>query len=77
MNCLRLNNSITYRVALQETLEENERLLKIIDDLKTENASYKQMLDEANSFVEVIKVCLYYIICPFSDNTFVSLNFST
>lgn len=43
------------QVALQEALDENEKLLKIIDDLKEENALYKQMLDEANSFVEVIK----------------------
>ncbi|XP_045498384.1 geminin [Colias croceus] len=41
--------------ALQESLDENEKLRKIIEDLKEENAQYKQMLDEANSFVEVIK----------------------
>ncbi|CAK1556401.1 unnamed protein product [Leptosia nina] len=41
--------------ALQEALDENEKLRKIIDDLKEENVQYKQMLEEANSFVEVIK----------------------
>ncbi|XP_038209778.1 geminin [Zerene cesonia] len=41
--------------ALQESLDENEKLRKIIEDLKEENAQYKQMLEEANSFVEVIK----------------------
>uniref|UniRef100_A0A1E1WQR7 Geminin n=1 Tax=Pectinophora gossypiella TaxID=13191 RepID=A0A1E1WQR7_PECGO len=43
------------QVALQEALDENERLRKIIEDLKEENTQIKQMLDEANSFVEVIK----------------------
>ncbi|XP_075978031.1 geminin DNA replication inhibitor [Anticarsia gemmatalis] len=43
------------QVALQEALDENEKLRKIIEDLKEENALFKQMLDEANSFVEVIK----------------------
>ncbi|KAG6440648.1 geminin [Manduca sexta] len=43
------------QIALQDALEENEKLRKIIEDLKEENAQYKQMLDEANSFVEVIK----------------------
>ncbi|CAB3236739.1 unnamed protein product [Arctia plantaginis] len=43
------------QVALQEALDENEKLRKIIEDLKEENAMFKQMLDEANSFVEVIK----------------------
>ncbi|XP_050351050.1 geminin-like [Nymphalis io] len=43
------------QVALQDALEENEKLRKIIEDLKQENIQYKQMLDEANSFVEVIK----------------------
>ncbi|XP_068633209.1 geminin [Battus philenor] len=42
-------------VALEEAFEENEKLRKIIEDLKQENSLYKQMLDEANSFVEVIK----------------------
>lgn len=43
------------QVALQDALDENEKLHKIIDDLKEENVLFKQMLDEANSFVEVIK----------------------
>ncbi|XP_045448112.1 geminin-like [Melitaea cinxia] len=43
------------QVALQEALDENEKLRKVIEDLKQENLQYKQMLDEANSFVEVIK----------------------
>uniref|UniRef100_A0A2A4ISK1 Geminin n=1 Tax=Heliothis virescens TaxID=7102 RepID=A0A2A4ISK1_HELVI len=43
------------QVALQDALDENEKLRKIIEDLKEENALFKQMLDEANSFVEVIK----------------------
>ncbi|OWR41093.1 geminin [Danaus plexippus plexippus] len=43
------------QVALQDALEENEKLRKIIEDLKQENMQFKQMLDEANSFVEVIK----------------------
>lgn len=43
------------QVALQEALDENEKLRKVIEDLKQENVQYKQMLDEANSFVEVIK----------------------
>ncbi|CAH0715693.1 unnamed protein product, partial [Brenthis ino] len=43
------------QVALQEALEENEKLRKVIEDLKEENSQFKQMLDEANSFVEVIK----------------------
>ena len=46
------------RVALQDALDENEKLRKIIEDLKEENALFKQMLDEANSFVEVIKASL-------------------
>ncbi|XP_028173550.1 geminin-like [Ostrinia nubilalis] len=41
--------------ALQEALDENEKLLKIIDDLKEENRATKQMLEEANSFIEVVK----------------------
>lgn len=53
-------NNIHSRVALQDALDENEKLRKIIEDLKEENILYKQMLDEANSFVEVIKVT--YII---------------
>ncbi|KAJ8721968.1 hypothetical protein PYW08_004370 [Mythimna loreyi] len=43
------------QVALQDALDENEKLRKIIEDLKEENALFKQMLEEANSFVEVIK----------------------
>ncbi|KAJ0176749.1 hypothetical protein K1T71_007928 [Dendrolimus kikuchii] len=43
------------QVALQDALDENEKLRKIIDDLKEENAVFKQMLEEANSFIEVIK----------------------
>nr|XP_026492359.1 geminin-like [Vanessa tameamea] len=43
------------QVALQEALDENEKLRQNIEDLKQENMQYKQMLDEANSFVEVIK----------------------
>ncbi|KAF9797383.1 hypothetical protein SFRURICE_005859 [Spodoptera frugiperda] len=43
------------QVALQEALDENEKLRKIIEDLKEENTLFKQMLEEANSFVEVIK----------------------
>ncbi|CAH2096378.1 unnamed protein product [Euphydryas editha] len=43
------------QVALHEALEENEKLRKVIEDLKQENIQYKQMLEEANSFVEVIK----------------------
>ncbi|CAK1580091.1 unnamed protein product [Parnassius mnemosyne] len=43
------------QVALQEALDENEKLRNIIEELKQENVLYKQMLDEANSFVEVIK----------------------
>ncbi|XP_046966064.1 geminin-like [Vanessa cardui] len=43
------------QVALQEALDENEKLRQSIEDLKQENMQYKQMLDEANSFVEVIK----------------------
>lgn len=46
------------RVALQDALEENEKLRKIIEDLKEENVLFKQMLDEANSFVEVIKASI-------------------
>lgn len=47
-------------MALQEALDENEKLRKVIEDLKEENALFKQMLDEANSFVEVIKVRLVF-----------------
>ncbi|KAL4707811.1 hypothetical protein ACJJTC_001757 [Scirpophaga incertulas] len=43
------------QIALQEALDENEKLYKIIEDLKKENADYKQMLEEANSFIEVVK----------------------
>ncbi|KAJ2948976.1 hypothetical protein O0L34_g5916 [Tuta absoluta] len=43
------------QVALQDALDENERLRKVIEDLKEENTTIKQMLEEANSFVEVIK----------------------
>ncbi|CAH2048511.1 unnamed protein product, partial [Iphiclides podalirius] len=43
------------QIALQEALEENEKLRKIIEELKQENILFKQMLEEANSFVEVIK----------------------
>lgn len=50
-------------MALQEALEENERLRKVIEDLKKENKQYKQMLDEANSFVEVIKVIINFLAC--------------
>ncbi|XP_072949083.1 uncharacterized protein geminin isoform X2 [Epargyreus clarus] len=41
--------------ALEETLEENEKLKQEIDALKEENAKYKVMLEEANSFIEVFK----------------------
>lgn len=51
-----------FRVALQEALDENEKFRKVIEDLKEENALIKQMLDEANSFVEVIKVCLRCLV---------------
>lgn len=51
---------LIFRVALQEALDENEKLRKIIEDLKEENTLFKQMLDEANSFVEVIKASLIY-----------------
>lgn len=51
-----------FRVALQEALDENEKLRKIIEDLKEENALFKQMLDEANSFVEVIKASIIHFI---------------
>ncbi|CAH0398441.1 unnamed protein product [Chilo suppressalis] len=43
------------QVALQEALDENQKLLKIIEDLKEENKLTKQMLEEANSFIEVVK----------------------
>ncbi|XP_026761809.1 geminin [Galleria mellonella] len=43
------------RVALEEALEENEKLHKIIAELKKENQQIKQMLEEANSFIEVVK----------------------
>ncbi|XP_059051317.1 geminin [Achroia grisella] len=43
------------RVALEEALDENEKLHKIIAELKKENQQTKQMLEEANSFIEVIK----------------------
>lgn len=47
-----------FRLALQDALDENEKLRKTIEELKEENASLKQMLEEANSFVEIIKVCI-------------------
>ncbi|KAM3965189.1 geminin DNA replication inhibitor [Aphomia sociella] len=43
------------RVALEEALDENEQLHKMIAELKKENQQTKQMLEEANSFIEVIK----------------------
>ncbi|XP_053609869.1 geminin [Plodia interpunctella] len=43
------------RVALQEALEENEKLHKLIAELKKENLQTKQMLEEANSFIEIVK----------------------
>lgn len=43
------------QVALQEALDENHKLLRIIEDLKEENKLTKQMLEEANSFIEVVK----------------------
>lgn len=43
------------QLALQDALDENEKLRKTIEELKEENASLKQMLEEANSFVEIIK----------------------
>ncbi|XP_063623920.1 geminin [Cydia splendana] len=43
------------QVALQDALDENEKLRQIIEELKEKNAEYKQMLEEANSFIEVIK----------------------
>lgn len=48
--------SYFFRQALQEALDENQKLLKIIEDLKEENKATKQMLEEANSFIEVVKV---------------------
>ncbi|GBP61325.1 Geminin [Eumeta japonica] len=43
------------QVALQEALEENKTLQELVDKLKEENAALKQMLEEANSFVEIVK----------------------
>ncbi|XP_073956520.1 uncharacterized protein, partial [Choristoneura fumiferana] len=44
-----------FRVALQDALDENEKLRNLIEELKEKNSEYKQMLEEANSFIEVIK----------------------
>ncbi|XP_023934776.1 geminin [Bicyclus anynana] len=43
------------QVALQEMYEENEKLRKMCEDLKQDLVRNQQLLDEANSFVEVIK----------------------
>ncbi|XP_045772538.1 uncharacterized protein LOC123872359 isoform X2 [Maniola jurtina] len=43
------------QIALQESLEENAKLRETIEDLKQQLIKSQQMLDEANSFVEVIK----------------------
>lgn len=43
------------QIALQEFLDKNAKLLEIIEHYKKENAVLKQMVSEANSFVEIVK----------------------
>lgn len=64
------------RIAFQETLEENEKLHKIIEGLKEENNLLKQMLDEANSFVEIVKVYYFLLISfRYSYNYMIIIDF--
>jgi len=46
------------RVALEETLQENEKLYKKIARLEEENKICKEMLKEQESLVDVLKVSL-------------------
>ncbi|XP_039753151.1 geminin-like [Pararge aegeria] len=59
------------QVALQEALDENEKLRKICEDLKQEIIRNQQLLDEANSFVEVIREELAN---PGTDDTGIDVN---
>ncbi|CAG5007044.1 unnamed protein product [Parnassius apollo] len=43
------------RVELEHTLEENERLCKLREKLINENILYQKLLEEVDSFVEVLK----------------------
>ncbi|XP_045458681.1 geminin-like [Melitaea cinxia] len=43
------------RIELKDALDENERLHKLKESLLEKNLLYKQMLEEANSFVDVFK----------------------
>ncbi|CAH2034637.1 unnamed protein product, partial [Iphiclides podalirius] len=43
------------RLELEEALEENERLCKLKETLIKENIHYQKLLEEASSFVEVLK----------------------
>ncbi|XP_050361076.1 uncharacterized protein LOC126780536 [Nymphalis io] len=43
------------RIDLKDALDENERLHKIKQALLEKNLHYKQMLEEANSFIDVFK----------------------
>ncbi|XP_047543881.1 geminin-like [Vanessa atalanta] len=43
------------RIDLKDALDENERLHKIKQSLLEKNLHYKQMLEEANSFIDVFK----------------------
>ncbi|CAH0716056.1 unnamed protein product, partial [Brenthis ino] len=43
------------RIELQDALDENERLHKLKESLVKQNTHYKQMLEEANSFIDVFK----------------------
>ncbi|XP_050666743.1 geminin-like [Leptidea sinapis] len=58
--------------SLHESFEENQRLLKIIEDLTEEKDKLKQMLEEANSLIEVIKEEI--AISP-EDDTGIDLNY--
>ncbi|CAH2103870.1 unnamed protein product [Euphydryas editha] len=43
------------RIELKDALNENERLHKLKESLLEKNLHYKQMLEEANSFIDVFK----------------------
>lgn len=43
-------------IELEDALEENERLCKLKETLIQENIHYQKLLQEASSFVEVVKV---------------------
>ncbi|CAG9558703.1 unnamed protein product [Danaus chrysippus] len=43
------------RIELEDALQENERLHKIRESLLEKNVHYRQMLEEANTFIDVFK----------------------